>query len=435
MKLKSIVVSVGMACAVASGSAGASGFALIEEGASGLGNAYAGGTAVAADATTIYYNPAGMSRLHGTNFSIVASGIQPSAKFTNGSSVAAPLQPSVGGTGGDAGSLVWVPNAYISTEINPELSIGLGINAPFGLETSYDPSWMGRFQAIKSKLQTVNLNPSVAYRINDSLSVGAGLNYQRITGNLTSAVNYSAAAFSAGGAGLLGLIGGPGVEGISTITGSDNAWGYNLGLLFNPSPQTRVGLAYRSTVNYTLNGTVTFSNRPAVLAGAIPDGPVSLAIKMPDSFSASVFHKMDGKWDVMADLTWTGWSVFQQLNIVRANGQSLQNVQENWKDTWRVSVGSNYHYSQRWMARIGVAFDQAPVSDAYRTVRIPDGNRTWLALGGQYKPDEADAFDFAYAHLFVGNVSINQPSAANGTVNGSYNDSVDIVSVQYSHRF
>ena len=440
--------SVASALLAMSGGAAASGFALIEQSGSGLGNAYAGGAASAEDASTIFYNPAGMSRLTGKQVVVAANAIRPSAEFSNGSSVAASLQP-LGGNGGDAGDWALVPNAYFAMEVNPQTRIGLGINAPFGLQTEYDPTWMGRFQAIKSKIETINLNPSVSYQVNDSISIGAGLNYQHIKGELSSAVNYAGAIYAAtlaGGASAAvaaatatAATAGGKAEGTSSINGSDSAWGYNFGALFNVSPQTRVGLAYRSRIKYNLGGTVAFDNRPGALAAnpLVADGAVTLPITMPDSFSISAFHQLNEKWEIMADATWTGWSVLQQLKIDRASGSSLINVQENWSDTWRVSAGASYRYNDQWMARVGVAFDQTPTSDAFRTARIPDEDRTWLALGGQYKSAKESAVDFGYAHLFVKDSSINDIQAASGKGNliGAYKNSVDILSAQYTHSF
>jgi len=432
-----------------SGTVSASGFALIEQSGSGLGNAYAGGAASAEDGSTIFYNPAGMSRMSGKQITVAGDVIKLSAKFAdNGASAPASFQ-TAGGNGGDAGSVSLVPNAYFVMAVNPQMRIGLGINAPFGLQTEYDASWIGRFQAIKSKLETVNLNPSVSYQVNDKVSVGAGVNYQRITGNLTSAVNWAAIAFQAAGGGAGGLAAeaaamaaGQG-EGLTTVSGDDTAWGYNLGFLCKLTPRTRVGLAYRSAIKYNLAGTISFTNRPSTLgalstgiAAAYPDGPVSMAIQVPDSFSASVFQQLDDKWDVMADLTRTGWSGFQQLVVQRSgSGSSIPVVQENWKDTWRVSAGATYHYSAQWLARTGLAFDQAPVSDEYRTARIPDANRTWLSVGGQYKPGKDSALDFGYAHLFVKDASINKTVTGAGTLAGNYSNSVDILSLQYARNF
>lgn len=421
-----------------SGTAVASGFALIEQSGSGLGNAYAGGAAGAEDASTIFYNPAGMSHLNGKQVVVAGNMIKPSAKFSDTGSTPAALQPT-GGNGGDAGSWALVPNAYFAMEMNPQTRFGLGINVPFGLMTEYDADWIGRFQAIKSKLQAVNLNPSVSYDLNETVSLGAGLNYQHITGDLTSAVNYSALAFQAGGAGLLGAIGGPGVEGVSTISGSDSAWGYNLGALFNIDPKTRIGIAYRSKIKYNLEGTIAFTNVPAALSASplLASGAVKLPLTMPDSFSLSGFHQLDDNWDVMADATWTGWSVLQQLKIDRTSGANVQTVQENWKNTWRVSAGTSYRYNEQWKARAGIALDQAPVSDTYRTARIPDNDRTWLSVGGQYKPSRESALDFGYAHLFVKDSTIADMQAASGKGNlvGTYKNSVDIISVQYAYSF
>ncbi|MDE2310222.1 MAG: outer membrane protein transport protein [Betaproteobacteria bacterium] len=419
MKFKQamLVYSIAGALAAVSGTAAASGFALIEQSASGLGNAYAGGAASAEDASTIFYNPAGMSRLSGKQIAVAVNAIKPSAKFSDTGS-ALPAPRPLNGNGGDAGSLGLVPNAYFSMEATPAMHVGLGINAPFGLQTQYDANWIGRFQAIKSKIETINLNPSVSYKLNDAVSIGAGLNYQRITGELTSAVNLVVA------------------EGASSVTGSDAAWGFDLGAMFNVSPQTRVGVAYRSRIKYNISGSVVFT-------GGVPaaNGPITLAITTPDSFSASAFHQLSDKWDIMGDASWTGWSVLQQLNVVRTTGASILTVQENWRDTWRVSVGANYHYNDQWLARVGIAYDQTPVSDAFRTARIPDGNRTWLSVGGQCKPNKESAVDIGYAHLFVSNASISDLQGATaftpgkGNLVGNYSNSVDILSVQYTHSF
>jgi len=164
------------------------------------------------------------------------------------------------------------------------------------------------------------------------------------------------------------------------------------------------------------------------------NGPVSLDVKLPDSFSLSAFHTYSDTYEVMADITWTGWSTFKEVKVKDASGAVISNTPENWKNTMRVSVGATHHYNEQWSARAGLAFDQAPVPDEFRTARIPDNDRTWLALGGQYKPAKESAIDFGYAHLFVKNSSINSPTPAPALV-GTYKNSVDILSVQYTHSF
>ncbi|MDP1634333.1 MAG: outer membrane protein transport protein, partial [Gallionellaceae bacterium] len=415
MCFRKSVIGWSVACALQlmSGNASASAFALIEQ-SSGLGNSFAGGAAAAEDAATIFFNPAGMSRLKGSQVTVAASFIDSSAKFSDTGSAGAALQ-TAGGDGGNAGGLAVVPNTYFVTDVEPYLKFGLGINVPFGLATEYDPTWIGRFQAVKSKIETININPSLSYEASDSVSLGIGLNYQRITGELTSAVNYSAAAAQAAAdpstdpayVPALTALAGAQSEGVSTIKGDDTAWGYNLGVLFNVTPQTRVGMAYRSKIKYTLKGTVSFADVPVLLSASplLANGDVVLPITMPDSFSISGFHQTGNGWDIMADATWTGWSVLQEMKIDRSNGSNVLTVQEKWKDTWRVALGATWHYNEQWLARIGTAYDQTPMSDTYRTARIPDNDRTWISVGGQYKTSQAGTIDFGYAHLFVKDAS------------------------------
>ena len=416
---RKLTLAAGAACAVCSGSAMASGFALIENGASGLGNAYAGGAAAALDASTIYFNPAGMTYLPERQMVVAVHAILPSAKFTDKGSANAAPRP-LGTDGGDAGSLAAVPNAYFATALNAQTRLGIGVNVPFGLQTEYTSDWIGRFQAVKSKLETINVNPSIAYQVSDAVSIGAGVSYQTIDGELTAAYNMVTS------------------EGMSKVKGDDQAWGYNLGMLIKAGPQTRIGLAYRSQINYKLSGTMTVTSATGSL---LASNPVTLKLDMPDSFSASLHHQLDERWSLMADATWTGWSVLKELNVVTTSGTSVLNVQENWVDTWRVAVGTSYRYNDRWTARFGLALDQTPVKDAYRTARIPDAERIQVAIGGQYKPSDDSAIDFGYSHLFGGTVSINDLQGATaftqqkGNLIGEYAVSVDILSVQYTKNF
>ena len=388
------------ALAVMTGNAAASGFALIEQNASGLGNAYAGGAAIAEDASTVFFNPAGMSRIKGKQVVVAGHLINASAKFTGTGGAGTNM-------GGDAGGTAFVPNAYFVMEVQPDLNFGVGVNAPFGLQTQYDPAWVGQHQAIKSSITTINVNPSLSYQVNEALSIGGGLNYQHIKGELSE---------NRGGA-----------LGTAVVQGSDTAWGYNLGALYNVDANTRLGMAYRSAMTYKLTGTVT-------TALPFANGPVSLDVKLPDSFSLSAFHRYNDKWDVMADATLTGWSSFKQVKVLDANGAAISNTPENWKNTVRVALGVTHHYNEQWAARGGLAYDQAPVTDAFRTARIPDNDRTWLALGGQYKVSAAGAVDFGYAHLFVKSPTINATTPAPALV-GTYQNSVNILSAQYSYSF
>lgn len=427
MRFRRTRIATGLALAGAASLAHAAGFALIEQNASGLGNAYAGQAAAASDASTIFFNPAGMGVLADSQLAIAANLIKPSARFRDGGALAAPLQ-ALGGTGGDAGSLAMVPNAYYVHPMSRELAFGVGVNVPFGLKTEYDAGWMGRFQAVTSEVKTVNLNPSMSYRLSDQVLVGLGLNAQYIEATLTNMVNYSALA-----GGALG----PGLEGLAKVKGDDYGWGYNLGVLFELG-DTRIGAAYRSEIDYTLEGRVAFADLPLAMAThpALQAGPVRARVTMPSTASLSLLHRLSPSLDLLADVTWTGWSAFDVLTVHRTSGEVVSSTTENWRDNWRYALGVTWHRDRSWSWRAGLAYDQTPVEDAFRTARIPDESRTWVALGGQYRLSATAALDFGYAHLFVDGARIDDANGAGaGTLLGRYDNAVNILSVQYSQKF
>src|SRR5438067_1247578 len=263
------------------------GVALQEQNASGLGHAYAGGAAAAEDVSTIFYNPAGLVRLQSMQLVVAANLICPSTKFHDSGSQPAFGQP-LGGTGGDAGSCAGVPNLYFGVPFTDKWSFGIGVNVPFGLKTEYDSDWLGRFQAVKSQVETINVNPVLSWEPTKNLTVGAGASWQRLKATLTNQVNY-AAAFAQGvqsqvAAGAIpaaapALIGSAaGLESGANVSGDDSAWGWNVGVLWQASDQTRLGAAYRSAIKYEVDGNVSFSN-PASLGSLPPTlAPVGAAI-------------------------------------------------------------------------------------------------------------------------------------------------------------
>ena len=175
--VKSLRIVSALVLGIGATGAHASGFQLLEQNASGLGNAYAGSAAVAENASTIFYNPAGMTKLKGVNFSGGVNLIRPSFKFDNNGSTGPGGMPLGSNNGGDAGSTGVVPNLYASWELTPQWFVGLGIGAPFGLMTEYDDDWVGRYHSRKFEIQSININPSIAYKVSDRLSLGAGLNW------------------------------------------------------------------------------------------------------------------------------------------------------------------------------------------------------------------------------------------------------------------
>ncbi|MFT7228036.1 MAG: long-chain fatty acid transport protein [Methylophilaceae bacterium] len=412
--------AIGFALA-ASASTQAAGFALIEQSASGMGNAYAGGAAIAEDASTIFFNPAGMTYIEGTQAIGALHLIKPNAQFNDkGSSSGGAFTP-LGDEGPNAGDLAFVPNFFFMTALSPSIKVGVGVSVPFGLKTEYDDRWLGRFQASKSELKTININPSIAYKLNDRLSVGAGVSLMRAEATLSRAVN-----FGAGGVGDV------------EIKGDDWGFGFNLGAIYQLTSDTRAGVAYRSKVKQKLDGDAKFT-RPALVpnAGAAADGDVTAKLDLPETFSVSLFSELNSKWDVMGDVTWTRWSRFEELRVLRESGTTLTVTPENWENTVRYSIGATYHYSDAIKLRAGLAYDEEAIKDEFRTARIPGNDRKWVSLGASYKVTPVSTFDIGYSHLFISDVKIddNQLAAGNGRLKGEYEGSVDILSLQYTYNF
>jgi len=421
---------------VAAQQAHAAGFALYEQGISGMGNAYAGAAAVAEDATTVWWNPAGMARLgKGTHIAVGGAAILPSWKFSNNGSVPAlGSNPALNGNGGDAGDTAFVPSAFFAMGLTPVWSFGVGLSVPFGLKTEYDPTWIGRFQGIKSEVKTVNVNPAVSYKVSEALSLGFGINYQHGQVDVLTGVNLAAVS--------------PGLEGQNKISVDGDAWGFNAGALFNLAPATRVGVHYRSSLDYSLEGNTTFSGVPAGVQAANPnarDGNVKLDLKTPDNLAVSVAHRINDQLDLLADVTWWHWSRIKSQPVVRTDGPvsgaTLSTLTFNFDDTYRLSVGANYKLSQPWTLKVGLAYDQTPVPNAEsRTVRLPDSDRYWFSLGAKYQASRNGAIDFGYTFIQARDANINNiqntpPTAANGNIVGTYKATVNVFGLQYQHTF
>ena len=388
-------------------SAVAGGFAIGTQSGSGTGNAFAGGAAAADDASVAWSNPAAMTLIPGRQVAGALHVLKPSFKFSNNGSTS----PAGTGEGGDGGDWAYVPNAFFTMAINPNMSFGLALNVPFGLKTEYDDGWRGQFTALKSELKTVNINPSVAYKISDTVSIGGGLSVQYLEAELTNSA---------------------GMAGNSRLSADDVGYGFNAGIMIQASPNTRIGAHYRSKIKYDLEGDVTFS------VAAAGNSNIRVDLDVPDSASISIFHTM-GNWELMGDVTWTGWSSVQQLQVFRTSGPSsgatLTTLQFQWDDTWRYGVGANYKMSPQTKLRFGVAFDQTPTNDQFRTSRLPDQDRTWVAFGLQYKPSKTGILDVGYAHEFIKDANVNNSQGAAGQLVGTFKNKADIFSIQYTHSF
>jgi long-chain fatty acid transport protein len=352
--------------------------------------------------------------------------------------------------------------------VNAQWTLGLGVNAPFGLVTDYDAGWIGRFQADKSDIKTINLNPTASFKVTNELAVGFGLNLQTIDATFTNQANYSAALLSAAagsgiapGSATYNAIAAatPGLESGVKVSGDDRAFGWNIGVLWEIDKNRRLGAHYRSAISYTVAGNVRFAHPTPVvdpalaatvagLAAAVNTNPlfnlydsdVTAKVKLPPIANLSYFHAIDSRWDVMADAQWTGWSTIKDLTFVRSDGRMLQSTPENFKDTWKLAVGVNYRVDGQWLLRGGLALDQSPVDQVDRTPRLPDNDRTWFTAGVQWRPQPKLLLDVGAAYVKVDKASINKsgdpPSVlAYGLLNGNYKSHTTIVSAQLTYSF
>lgn len=424
----------------------ASGFALIENSASGQGNAYAGAAAHVTDGSTIFFNPAGMMRLEGDSLSLAGHLIMPNADFTNNGST---INPSLGGTSltganDDGGASAIVPNLYWVKTIGEQLKFGLGVQTLFGLATEYDPNWVGRYHAVETDLKTFNVNPSVAYQVNEKLSVGGGINMVIADIIFTNAIDFGSICLAKS---IAGCNTPQGFDGFADLEGdnlSDPAFGFNFGLQYLIDTDTVFGVSYRSEIDLDLSGDADFTVPTAVTTftgGSIGgttfiDTGINAAVTLPASLALSIAHKVD-KVTYLADITWTGWSSFDELVIKYDNtSQSDTVIPENWEDSLRYSAGFDYQYESNMVLRAGLAFDETPVPSAEsRTARIPGNDRTWLSFGMTYTLDAESSVDVGYSHLFIDDALIANADGTGAILSGEYEASVDILSIQWNNAF
>jgi long-chain fatty acid transport protein len=440
-------VAVGLFCGAAVNNAFAAGFQIYEQGGSGLGNAFAGAAASAEDATTLFYNPAGLSYLHGNEVAGMLHTIVPHAQFTNQGTRTVLGAPAIGGNGGDGGSPVIIPNMYLTSDMfGHGLTVGVGVNSPFGLKTEYDSDWVGRYQAIRSKLTTMNLLGGVSYRVNDLISIGGGINFMRANAELTNAIDFGAICVArlggvCGGALVPGNLGAVRSDGLGVVEGDDWGVGYSLGLIVEPIAGTRLGAAFRSKVDVKLDGSASFSNPTlpgglAALTAPFSNTSATAKLTMPEEASFSVFSQLTPHWALMADISWTNWSRFKELRVDFGNTLPDTVVQQQWNDSFRYSGGVTYTLNDAWKFRAGGAFDESPVANRFRTPRIPDADRTWVTFGINHRISSAGTIDLSYVHVFVDDGPIDKRGESDGSrLLGNFESSVDALSLQYTHQF
>ncbi|MBI4356959.1 MAG: outer membrane protein transport protein [Gammaproteobacteria bacterium] len=410
----------------------ASGFQNNEAASSYLGTAFSGTAASAYDASTAFYNPAGIMQLN--KHQAMASGTYIHGDFdythTSGTIPTGPAGANnlTGKQHDDPAVPSVLPAIHYTNPLTDRWGVGFSITSPFGLATEYDMDAIQRYHATRSELITIDLNPSLAYQATPWLSAGVGVSAQYLRAKLNNA---SRLADAAG-------------DFESKITADDWGPGWNVGLLarFNQE-RTKVGLAYRSKINYDLKGKAKFEGAgvaaaPTVLVPQHVNGRVTL----PETITASLSQSLNPQWDLLVDVAYTNWSRFKKLRINFPETALPDTITpQNYEDTWRYSVGTNYRLTDNWAVRAGYMYDNSPVRNRHRTSRLPDSDRQWLAVGFQYRTNSQKVvFDVGYAHVFFeNNIPVNETAplnAATGAVtsfaaiNGKYDGKADLLGVQ-----
>lgn len=402
------------------------GFYIQEQSVSGLGSAFAGSVTNLNDPSTIYFNPAGMTKLSGTQAQLAAHLLIPDADISNRGSTLGGAAIS-GGDGGNPYDLSPVPNGYVSHQLNDQIWLGLGVSAPFGLANEYDSDWFGRFDSIESELTSIDIQPSIAFKVNDMISIGGGINIQYSDAELTNAATFGV------------------TEGLSTLEGDDWSVGYTLGAQIKPLPQTTIGLSYRSAISHELKGSV--SNEGTTVGDFDVTGRADL--DLPDIATFGVAQGLGDKWTVMGQATWFGWNNFEDITTtidepiasIAVNapaGTQLSSVAQNYQTTWAFALGAEYEHSDKWTFRGGMQYDETPTTDEFRTTRTPDGDRTWLSGGGTYSVNEKIDVDFAATYIWLTEETVDLTRnnvAVPASVDADVDGSVGIISAGFTYKF
>ena len=415
----------------ATADANAGGLAVREQSAWGQGSSFAG-VAAGGSLSAMFWNPATMTQIPGIQSESVLTGIMPYAANTPG---AGSTYFGFGGTGNTADSAL-VPAGYFSYQLNPNLWLGMSVNSPFGLSVNFPDAWAGRnYAAGGSSLATYNATPSLAYRINDMISIGAGVQIERARADLTSGLPVNS-SFTA-----------PGLGNQSNIYGYGWGFGFTAGVTLTPTPTTTIGLGYRSAINQKINGTLTLPPGGVFTSPFSTPGSVNTTLNLPDIVSLGIRQRVNPQLTLLGTVEWTNWSRIGTTAINQPSGAPAIVVTKpvtlpfQYKDGWIFSAGAEYQWSEKLAVRGGVGYEISPITDQVRTPLLPDNDRLWLSVGGTYRLTPKMSFDLAYSHIFVKSTHVDV-SAASGnpwfdgvTYIGDVSSHVDIISLAMKYRW
>lgn len=385
----------------------AAGFQLRETNSKKFGYAHAGSATEAGDVAAQWDNPATLTTLDKNAVGASVMGVFPQVKYDITRSTGVTGASINGNDGDNGGTPAAIPAAYVAWHVNQTLRLGLGITAPWGLKTDYNKDWRGTLFATRSSLETVNVNPAFALKLNDMFSIGGGFSIEYIKAVLGEGFEKINAA---------------GNTSEARLQGNDVGYGFNAGILFQPWKHTRFALAYRSQIKHSLSGDFRVSDRANNRFGALlaPDATkVRADVTLPETVTFSAHHDINAKWNVRADIQFTRWARLNEIDInydwrpsaaLLAAGAITQSkeIYKN-RNTWFFALGTGYQWTESTLLKVGVAYDKGMTRNNYRSPRIPDANRLWLSAGLEQKFTDSitGSLDYTFIHVKNANINLN----------------------------
>jgi long-chain fatty acid transport protein len=399
--LKSILLACSGAAVLlaASTAANAGGFALREQSAYGQGSSFAGIAAGGASLSSMFWNPATMTQFEGKTAESDLTGIFPKANQSFTASSLSGFGGPFANAPGNSGEAAAVPASYSSIQVNEKLWLGLSVNSPFGLAVQFPTAWAGSTYGQNANVKSVNATPSIAYKINDWISVAAGVQIQWMS------VGYNI------------FTGAP--SSMAVLGGSGYGYGYTLGATLTPMAGTTIGIGYRSAINQKINGTL--------IGAGVPNGSITTTINLPDQLSVGLRQRFLDRWTFLAGFEFANWS---RIGSPVVTGAATITLPFQYSNGYFYSAGFEYAALPNLTLRTGIAFEQSPITDAVRTPRLPDNDRMWYSVGATYQaPFKGLSFDVGYSYIDVKNTPLNL-GPTTGNPNSGVGSLVYVGSVQ-----
>lgn len=456
------LISTAIVALITTHSLHAGSFSLYTEGTASAESNYAAGIAAeAADASTGWYNPAGLALIHSQQMVVGGAGVFPVSKISGTSTFSTPPLPNYVQSFSDfnGAKSAFVPSFHYALPLGENTTFGLSVVSPFGLSTNWDWKSPVRYAATYSELITTTVSPEIGAKLNEHFALGAGIDFQYARVKFNQVLG-SPAYMTALSPLLPGDPGPRTLDSTSYNKGQSTAVGFHAGAMFMFNDNhSRVGVNYLSTVNHKFHGHSQLHGKlaspginifnPVSLVAANPHAKfrtntlTSNNIEFPDILTISGYQDVNDRLALLGSVVFTGWSVLESINLnnvaafVPGVGQANVNSVSTtaYRDTWRVAAGANYKVNSDWMLRVGGGYDQTPTNNANRDIRIADTNRWALSAGTRYQARPDIGVELGYTHLFsVSDEPINKTQLAGSgstyNIHASATGSADLVGLQ-----